>query len=168
MKIEHNRHTAVMHVSATKMSIDYTVERLERDHRARGFNGIGYHYYIDKHGTIHKCRPLTRNGAHVSGHNKNTIGICCEGGIGEDGIATDTMTDSQQLAVEGLLLALKKGNPSMKVKGHRDYSPDLNGDGKITKYERIKECPCYDAEVKFAIFNKPLEEILKKLRTDDK
>jgi N-acetylmuramoyl-L-alanine amidase len=29
--------------------------------------------------------------------------------------------------------------------GHRDTSPDLNKDGKITPNEYIKSCPCFDA-----------------------
>ena len=35
--------------------------------------------------------------------------------------------------------------------GHRDASPDKNGDGKITKNEWIKECPCFDAKSEFPI-----------------
>ncbi|MDA5624327.1 N-acetylmuramoyl-L-alanine amidase, partial [Pasteurella multocida] len=28
--------------------------------------------------------------------------------------------------------------------GHRDLSPDLNGDGTITPNEWLKDCPCFD------------------------
>ena len=53
----------VIHCSATKASTDYTVERLKQDHLARGFNDIGYHFYITKDGTVHKCRPIEKVGA---------------------------------------------------------------------------------------------------------
>jgi len=36
------------------------------------------------------------------------------------------------------------------VKGHRDFSPDKDGDGKITQREWIKECPCFDAIPEYA------------------
>ena len=153
MKIKHNRHTAVMHVSATKLSQNYSFQDCKRGHLAKGWSDIGYHYYITQDGEIHKGRPLTKNGAHVRGFNDGTIGICTEGGIGENGVPVDTMNVMQMLSVEGILLALKKGNPKMKVKGHRDYSPDLNKNGKIESNEFIKMCPCYDAQVKFKVFN---------------
>tara|TARA_R110000772_G_scaffold31754_2_gene78065 strand:+ start:1304 stop:1810 length:507 start_codon:yes stop_codon:yes gene_type:complete len=160
---KHNRHTAVMHVSATKMSQDYTIEDCKRYHKSKGWSDIGYHFYIEKDGTLHQGRPLDKNGAHVSGFNSGTIGICTEGGLDERGVPKDTMTDLQRLTVEGLLLSLKIENPKMKVKGHRDYSPDLNGNNVIEKHEFLKACPCYDAQEKFKVFNGDLETILKKL-----
>ena len=39
--------------------------------------------------------------------------------------------------------------PQARVVGHRDLSPDLNGNGVIEKFERIKECPCFDAIPEF-------------------
>ena len=149
-----------MHVSATKMSQNFGVDACRAYHIKKGWSDIGYHFYIEKDGTIKYGRPLTRDGAHVRGFNKGTIGICCEGGLNESGTPKDTMTDIQKLSLEGLLLALKKGNPKMKVKGHRDYSPDLNNNGIIEPFEFSKACPCYDAQVKFAVFNSTLESLL--------
>jgi N-acetylmuramoyl-L-alanine amidase len=39
--------------------------------------------------------------------------------------------------------------PKAQIKGHRDFSPDLNKDGKITSNEWIKQCPCFDAMVEY-------------------
>lgn len=153
MVIKHNRNIAVMHVSATRMSQNYTFERCKADHLARGFNDIGYHFYITKDGEVHEGRPLTRDGAHVQGHNRGTIGICTEGGLDERGNPADTMNGIQHTAAVGLLQALKKGNPKMKVTGHRDLSPDTNRNGKVDKWEWLKVCPCYDATVKFKFIN---------------
>ncbi len=36
----------VLHCSATRRNQDYSVEQLRRDHKARGFYDIGYHFYI--------------------------------------------------------------------------------------------------------------------------
>ena len=40
----------VLHCSATKCDRDYTEEMLLRDHLARHFRGIGYHFYIARMG----------------------------------------------------------------------------------------------------------------------
>ena len=163
LKFKHKRHTAVMHVSATKMSQDFGFKKCKDYHLSKGWSDIGYHFYIEKDGSLHIGRPLNKNGAHVRGFNKGTIGICCEGGILENGAPGDTMTDIQQLTVEGLLLLLKQANPKMKVKGHRDYSPDLNNNGIVEPFEFMKACPCYNVEDKFSIFNDDLNVILKRL-----
>ena len=39
------------------------------------------------------------------------------------------------------------------IKGHRDYSPDLNGDGIIQRNEWIKECPCFEVSDKLKEWN---------------
>ena len=36
--------------------------------------------------------------------------------------------------------------------GHRDLSPDLNGNGEIEPEEWIKQCPCFDVAKEFEEF----------------
>jgi len=43
-----------------------------------------------------------------------------------------------------LLASLRRAYPRAEVVGHRDLSPDLNGDGVITSEEWLKYCPCFD------------------------
>ena len=43
-------HLIVIHCSATKENETLTEIELEKSHRQRGLNGIGYHYYIRKDG----------------------------------------------------------------------------------------------------------------------
>ncbi len=59
----------VIHCSATRADRSLTLDDLEIQHRRRGFNGTGYHYYIRKDGTVHLTRPIERIGAHVKGFN---------------------------------------------------------------------------------------------------
>ena len=40
--------------------------------------------------------------------------------------------------------------------GHRDISPDLNHNGVVDPWERIKECPCFDAMTEYMDINKIL------------
>lgn len=54
----------ILHCSATRCNSDYTVEQLLRDHRARGFRTIGYHFYVRRDGTVSQHRRLLEVGAH--------------------------------------------------------------------------------------------------------
>lgn len=90
-------------------------------------------------------------GAHVSGHNSNSIGICYIGGLSKERESKDTRTPEQKESLLFLVKALKAAIPTVtKVAGHRDYSPDLNGDGVIEPHEWIKACPCFDATKEYS------------------
>jgi N-acetylmuramoyl-L-alanine amidase len=116
-------------------------------HKARGFKRsspyvniynnslrhIGYHFVIDTDGAIEKCRAIGETGAHVKGFNVGSIGICLVG--------TDAFTLEQWLTLGELIEELHQKYPNATICGHRDLSPDLNGDGKITPNEYTKICP---------------------------
>ena len=83
-------------------------------------------------------------GAHVKGHNQHSLGICLVGGITTTGKNHGEYTEKQWLALHKLLQKLESEHPSARICGHRDLSPDVNGDGTITPNEWIKDCPCFD------------------------
>ena len=139
----------VVHCSATKADRDFTEQDLEVCHRRRGFNGTGYHYYIRKDGTVHLTRPVERIGAHAKGFNASSIGICYEGGLDCRGRPADTRTPAQRATLRQLVTDLELRFPGCRVCGHRDLSPDLNGNGEIEPEEWIKQCPCFDASREF-------------------
>ena len=87
---------------------------------------------------------MSRIGAHAKGYNRNSIGICYEGGLNKDGKPKDTRTTEQRAALRQLVNELLARFPGCKVSGHRDLSPDQNRDGKIEPHEWIKPCPCFD------------------------
>ena len=135
----------VVHCSATRASQPYPPEALERDHQARGFHSAGYHFYIRRSGIICPLRPLSQMGAHVLGYNRCSYGVCYEGGLDDAGQPAYTRTPAQRTALIQLLQLLLKLAPQATILGHRDLSPDSNGDGRITPNEWIKQCPCFDA-----------------------
>ena len=134
----------VIHCSATREDRSLTVAELEENHRCRGFRGIGYHYYIRKDGTVINTRALELVGAHAKGHNSHSIGICYEGGLDCNGHPADTRTPEQKSALRLLVHQLLKRFRKSYVCGHRDLSPDLNGNGVVEPEEWIKVCPCFD------------------------
>lgn len=101
----------VIHCSATRADRDFTEEDLEVCHRRRGFNGVGYHFYIRKNGSIKTTREIERIGAHAKGHNLNSIGICYEGGLDCHGRPADTRTEWQIHSMNVLILTLLRDYP---------------------------------------------------------
>ena len=101
--------------------------------------------YIRRNGDIKTLRPMTQPGAHVRGHNAHSLGICYEGGLDAHGHPADTRTDFQKHSLRVLVMLLLRDYPGSRLCGHRDLSPDLNGNGEIEPEEWIKECPCFDA-----------------------
>ena len=122
----------VIHCSATRATQRYTVDDCRRDHRARGFADIGYHYYITRDGVVHAGRPLHIVGAHATGYNAHSIGICYEGGLDIRGRPADTRTSEQKDTLLKLLERLKTDYPQIRVVGHQDL-PGVK-----------KDCPCFE------------------------
>ena len=149
----------VIHCSATRPGQDIHASDIDKWHKERGFSMIGYNYVITLDGKVEIGRPLTMDGAHcntagVSGkaYNKHSIGICYVGGLDRFGSPADTRTHAQKSALVDLVYRLINEYPNIKeVIGHRDASPDKNGDGKITRNEWIKQCPCFEVRAEFPV-----------------
>lgn len=93
------------------------VESIHRQHLNQGWSGIGYHYYVRKDGTIYPGRPEWAIGAHASGHNYNTIGICAEGDF-----EIEHMPEAQKNAIKELIAYLKTKYNIKFIKRHSDWS----------------------------------------------
>lgn len=139
----------IIHCSATPEGRHTTVADIRKWHLARKFNDIGYHYVIYLDGSVHKGRDISKIGAHVQGHNSRSIGICYVGGLDNSGKPKDTRTAEQKQSLVKLVNDLKRQFPGCEVLGHRDYSPDLNGNGIIEEWEWLKACPCFDVRKEF-------------------
>ena len=125
----------VVHYSATPRGERHTVADITKWHKACGFRTIGYHYVIHLDGVVHVGRsPETAQGAHVKGHNKNTIGICWIGGTekGAPNTGVDTRTREQTDSLITLINELLERHPGAKVVGHRDIA------------DKPTECPGFD------------------------
>lgn len=140
----------IIHCSATRAEQDFCAADIDKWHRARGFWCIGYHYVIRPDGTIEPGRDVTLDGAHCMGWNQRAIGICYVGGLDKNNRPADTRTDAQRASLIQLVASLRLTFPSVtQVLGHRDTSPDLNGDGIISPNEYMKSCPCFDVRAEF-------------------
>lgn len=140
----------VIHCTASRCNSQLTPEALEAEHRRRGFACCGYHFYIRRSGEVKPMRQIAQIGAHAKGFNANSIGIAYEGGLDPDGNPADTRTAEQRTALITLLKQLHERFPEARICGHRDLSPDLNGNGRIEPAEYIKQCPCFNAAQEYA------------------
>lgn len=146
----------VIHCTASRAGQDLRAADIDKMHQERGFAMIGYNFVVDLDGTVEDGRPLTRDGAHcntagLSGksYNKHSIGIVYVGGLDENGKPADTRTPEQKQALADLVYRLINEYPIVEVIGHRDASPDKNGNGKIERNEWIKQCPCFSVRDEF-------------------
>lgn len=121
----------IVHCSDSPEGRADTIDDIRRWHvDERGFVDIGYHYVVHLDGSVHPGRRLDTIGAHCSGHNAKSIGICYIGGMGKD-----TRTPAQKIALESLIRCLKAEFPEAKVYGHRDFAN--------------KACPSFDAKEEY-------------------
>lgn len=136
-----------IHCTASRQTT--TVKQLEMLFKKKGWKKPGYHYLILPDGKIHQMLSVENVSNGVKGWNSKLINIAYIGGIDEKGKPIDNRTEAQKKSMESLLKLLRKSYPDAIIQGHRDFSPDLNHDGKITSNEWIKVCPCFDAKEEF-------------------
>ena len=109
------------------------VDEIRRWHvEDNGWSDIGYHFLIDRDGTVAKGRDRDLDGdvfeeigAHVKGHNTNTIGIVLVGGHGS--AATDDFTEhythDQSVALRNQIANIEaQVGRKLKLSGHNEYA----------------------------------------------
>lgn len=98
-----------------------------------GILSIGYHYIIERDGTVVPCRERELIGSHTPGHNMDSIGICLVGGREEEGgEGVDNFTPEQRKSLLRLLHELRQAYPGVKLKGHSE----------VQRFHRRDHPPC--------------------------
>lgn len=88
---------------------------IHRWHKQNGWAGMGYHFLVRKDGTVERGRPEGALGAHASGANSDSIGICFEGDYD-----VEIMPDTQKNAGKELVSWLKGKYGINTVQKHKD------------------------------------------------
>lgn len=127
----------IIHCSATPEGKDVKTETIRSWHvNGNHWTDIGYHYVIELDGSVHKGREESVIGAHCSGQNIDSIGICYIGGVAKDcKTPKDTRTEAQKQSLVKLLKELKQKYPKATINGHSEYAN--------------KACPCFDAKTEY-------------------
>lgn len=127
----------VLHHAAAEGS----AEAVHGAHLARGWSGIGYHFYVRLDGTVYAGRPLGTIGAHTAGYNSRSVGVCFEGNF-----ELRSMTDAQLAAGRELLAYLRGLYPKARVVRHKDLDATACP-GKNFPFEAMTESPVYRVQV---------------------
>lgn len=125
----------ILHCTATPEGRDVSVDTIRQWHLDRGWSDIGYHYIIYLDGTIKEGRPVERQGAHVRGYNKNSIGIAYVGGCDANMSPKDTRTNAQKIAIWDLITELMNRHINSNLHGHNEFSS--------------KACPSFDVQTEY-------------------
>ena len=117
----------IVHCSDSDIPDHDDISVIDKWHKARGWAGVGYHYFIKSDGTVQDGRPDDVIGAHVSGHNHDSLGICLHG--------RHNFTEAQFFSLKALLydLMTRYDLRTTDIYGHRDF------DSK-------KTCPNFDVK----------------------
>lgn len=117
----------IIHAADTPADMDIGAAEIDRWHKERGWDGIGYHYVIRRDGTLERGRDESVQGVHAAGHNANSIGVCLVGGKPDC-----NYTSAQWSCLDALVNDLIRRYPDSEVIGHRDVSK--------------KPCPMFDVK----------------------
>lgn len=148
----------VIHCTATPEGRDVSVDDIRRMHTApvsaggRGWKQVGYTDLFCLDGKIERLVNNNEdanvdpweitNGAR--GFNSISRHIVYAGGCDSFMKPKDTRTAAQKLAMATYVIDFHRRFPQVKIVGHRELSPDRNGDGIIEPEEWIKACPSFD------------------------
>lgn len=127
----------IVHCSATSPSMDVDTATIRRWHsdpkpKGRGWADIGYHFVIERDGKIVKGRDIHVVGAHVSGKNSESVGICMVGGVNDKNKPENNFTEEQFASLIKLLHFLKIVYPTASIAGHNEFAR--------------KACPSFDVK----------------------
>jgi len=77
----------------------HTAVSVDNWHKAKGWDGIGYNWFIEKDGKVVKGRDETKSGAHTIGYNDKSIGICLAGNF-DATLPTEAQTNSTRVLLK--------------------------------------------------------------------
>jgi hypothetical protein len=104
-----------IHCSDSDYAQHDNVEIIKAWHLKRGFNDIGYHYFINKMGVVFDGRDLEKSPAAQEGHNTGSIAICLSG--------RKNFTEAQFVNLCDLCAQIKVAIPFVSIHGHCEVNP---------------------------------------------
>lgn len=110
-----------------------TVSDIHQWHLQNGWAGFAYHAFVRKDGSIYAGRPFDCVGAHVEGHNYDSIGICFEGDFEEE-----FMGEKQIQSGVDIIKYIRTQYGNIPVVGHRDVGKS-SCPGKLFPMEEIQK-----------------------------
>ena len=89
----------IIHCSATKAGSDFHAKDIDKWHRERGWDGIGYHKVVTKDSVIHQLLDISKVSNGVYGYNSPSTNIAYVGSIDSKGKPVDNRTKAQKVSL---------------------------------------------------------------------
>jgi hypothetical protein len=133
-----------IYLHCTGTTQDATVEAIQRYWRdvLEWKTPIGYHYIVPPDGKTQVLANLDVIVNGIYGYNRKGVHLSYIGGRGGVDDRTPQQKSEMERIVKNLLKPMYLG-PNMVIRGHRDMSPDRDGNGIITPDEFLKQCPSF-------------------------
>lgn len=106
----------------------------------------GYHYIIERDGTVIQLLDESKNSYGVYQHNSSCISIAYIGGIDKEGKPIDNRSSAQKHAMFDKIVELTEKYKEAEVLGHRDFVGVK------------KACPCFDVKKWMAEYEPDLDK----------
>lgn len=137
MRVRKQTTHIVIHKAATKPSMDIDVDWIADIHVVEnGWDDVGYHYFIQRDGTVDQGRDITMQGAHCPGMNHKSVAICMAGGMAEGSSRSENnFTEAQWEALVATTQSIMDAH-HIGVDGVRGHSECAEG----------KDCPSFSME----------------------
>jgi peptidoglycan hydrolase-like protein with peptidoglycan-binding domain len=117
-------HRVFLHCSASDYPHHDNIATIKEWHLARGFTNVGYHFFIQKDGTLEYGRDLEKTPAAQRGQNMNTLAICLHG------LKVEKFTQAQFKTLKALSKHIADHYDNISFHGHCEVS--------------TKACPVFD------------------------
>ncbi len=109
-------HRVFIHCSASDHAHHDNIETMKSWHSARGFSDVGYHFFIQKDGTLEYGRDIEKTPAAQKGHNLNSLAICVHG------LKEENFTEAQFHTLNKLASQIEYNYENISFHGHCEVS----------------------------------------------
>jgi N-acetyl-anhydromuramyl-L-alanine amidase AmpD len=116
----------IIHCSASDDAGADNIDTIRKWHILRGWDDVGYHFFIRKDGAIEKGRDVKIVGAHCKGHNHDSIGICLSGKA--------EFTPDQYIALGALMQVIQFEYGDLDIYPHNHFN-------------KLKTCPNFTTKL---------------------
>lgn len=123
----------ILHDSHTPPDLPSATAWMRTKGREMGLLEIGYHYVIERDGTVVEVRPHHAIGSHTPGHNHDSLGVVLAGGwkCNPEDFSTDTIVSLGFLAA-----SIQKTYGPIPLQGHTE----------VQRYRGRHRCPALDMD----------------------
>jgi len=109
-------HRVFIHCSASDHPHHDNINTIKSWHLARDFADVGYHFFIQKDGTLEYGRDIEKTPAAQKGHNLYTLAICMHG------LKEENFTQAQFDTLNKLAVQIEHNYENISFHGHCEVS----------------------------------------------